>query len=498
MSLIETRDASTRLSDPGRASARRPGAGLASALPWLCVLTVTLLVDALFELASGPTAVTIALLGVVHSAFGFVRHGGTRITPPGVFLFGMLLFGYFPTLYYAWAEGDFIPVPYEIRGLAAMLAIQVVLYAAWSIPDRRVASDLRQPAPTSAWLPGVILGIITLLVGIAIISFDVEGLLPLSRPAGYAGVVLAAVSLVQRRRRLQPLVLIGVGALFGIFVASLFTGGGRLVLGSLALALTMAIGLVWRPSFVKPAILASLPPGLAFLAHIRAVSVANPITGYQESGMESVVWPQRLFFQVLGDSGSGRFALGYEETFLASALSWVPREVWADKPVGFGTTLTELYRPHLLSAGHSEAALVYGEFVYSFSPWGLLVGAVVIGLAISWLDGRIADMHGRSATATGTLIAQAIGLVLTAGLVDLVWVGTFSYVSRAGFACVILGILWIVTKLLRLDDMGAAGRDAAHPKNSVSTRLGRRRSRDTIRSRQGPASQRAPSGIGGG
>lgn len=473
MSLIESRDVSAQRSGAGRPGARRPGAGFASTLPWLCMLTVILLIDAFFELASGPTAVTIALLGVVHSAVGFLKHGGTRITPPGVFLFGMLLFGYFPTLYYAWEEGDFIPVPYEIRGLAAMLALQVVLYAAWSIPDRRVTSDFRQPAPTSAWLPGVMLGIAALLAGSAINAFEIEGVLPLAQPAGYAGVMLTAVSLVQRGRRIKPPVLLVIGALFAVFVASLFSGGGRLVLGSLALALTMAVGLAWRPSFVKPGILASLPPGLVLLARIRAVSVSDPISGYQESGMESVVWPQRLFFRVLGDSGSGRFPLGYEETFLASALSWVPREAWAEKPVGFGTTLTELYRPQLLSAGHSEAALLYGEFVYSFSPWGLLIAAVAIGLAVYWLDGRIAEMHGRSATSTSTLIAQTIGLVLAAGLVDFVWVGSFSYVSRAGFTCVVLGALLVVSRMLRLGTR-ESGRKDSHHSSSVPARAVRR------------------------
>lgn len=472
MSLIETRDGSTQRSAAGRAGARHSGAGLASALPWLCVLTVILLVDALFELASGPTAVTIALFGVVHAAIGFLRHGGTRVTAAGGFLFGMLLFGYFPTLYYAWVEQEFIPIPYEIRGLAALLSSQFILYSLWSTTGHRLPLIEHRPIPTSAWVPGVSLGAAALAVGVATAGLDVAALRPLAQPAGYAGVILIAVSLVQAGRRLNAFVLLVLGCLFTTFVTFLFTGGGRLVLGSLALALTMTVGLRWRPRFVKPVILGSLPPGLALLARIRADSVGLSLSGYHESGLESVVLPQRLFFRILGDMANGRLAIGNGETFWATAVVWVPRELWSTKPVGFGATLTELYKPELLSVGHSEAALVQGEFVYNFGVWGLLIAPIAIGIATYRLDIWLARLHVKPVLSTSTLITQAAGVVLTAGIVDLVWVGTFTYASRAGFTCVLLGFLWMFAHLLGPTDRhapwnssGRYGRAEASPRS---------------------------------
>lgn len=442
----------TSVLQSSRTESPRTHRGLTSALPWLSLLLLVLLTNSLLGVASGPTAVTIALLGVVHSAIGFYLHGGSRITAAGVLLFGMLIFGYFPTLYYAWLQQDFTPVPYEIRGLSALLAGQFVLYAVWSVPDRRVTQIIRHPVPPSAWVPGISLGLASLLVGVAIGALEISSLRSLAQPAGYGGIVLIAVSLVQARRRINLIALTVIASLFVTFVALLFTGGGRLVLGSLALALTMAIGFTWRPSYVKAATLAALPPGLALLAQIRADSVANPVTGYQESGLESVVWPQRFLFTLMEDSVAGYYAPGNGETFIASALIWVPREMWADKPVGFGLTLTQLYKPELLVVGHSEAALVQGEFVYNFGLWGLLLAAIVVGFAIFWLDAWLVTLHNLHVTSTSILIAQSVGTVLTAGVVDLVWVGTFTFVSRAGFTCAVLGLLWVIAKTLLLDD----------------------------------------------
>lgn len=452
----------------GRTATGTTWARAGSALPWLSLLIVTLLTSSILGLSSGPTSVTLALIGVSHSAIGFYRHGGARITPPGVFLFGMLLFGYFPTLYYAWLEQDFTAVPYEVRGLTALLASQFVLYSLWSVADRQVADIIQRPAPPSAWVPGVSLGIAALLGGVLVSSLEIAALWPLAQPAGYGGAILIALSVVQARRRMSILVLGVIAVLFATFVVLLFSGGGRIVVGSLALALAMATGFTWRPAYVKPIILVALAPVLAVLARVRADSVANPFTGYQESGLESVVRPQRLFFRLIDDSQAGYITPDSGATFLASALSWVPREFWTDKPVGFGTTLTELYRPDLLSVGHSEAGLLHGEFVYNFGPWGLVLGSVVVGLAVLWLDVWITALHGLQVRSTSTLIVQALGITLTAGIVDLVWVGTFTYVARAGFTCAVLGILWLIAKTLRLDDRGVA-RDAALPVDGPSS-----------------------------
>lgn len=125
----------------------------------------------------------------------------------------------------------------------------------------------------------------------------------------------------------------------------------------------------------------------------------------------------------------------------------MPRELWPDKPVGFGAQLTELYRPELLSVGHSEAALLHGEFVYNFALFGVPVAVLVVGHLVRWLDGWLNDLHATPPASVRVLIKQAVAVVASAGLLDLVWVGTYTYVERAGFACAVLALIYLMTAL---------------------------------------------------
>lgn len=439
---------------------------------WSLVFLGVLFTYGLGLLPQAVTVVALALLGLVHSALGFYRHGGSRISAPAVFLLAMGLFGYFPTLYYAYTSA-FQPAYREVLGLSILLSSQLVLYAWWSSQPSSSQGPQKQPARSSVCVLGVTLGVIALAIGLAIDAIEIEGLLSLDQPAGYAGVTLTTVALVQMNRRINIFVLLLIGVLFAIFVVSLFSGGGRLVLGSLAIALTMAIGFRWRPRYIKILTLAVLPPGVLGLAKLRAQSVANYATGYQETGLESVVWPQRRFLDVLGDVLDGVYPLGGIETFASTATIWVPRTFWPDKPVGFGLELTELYRPELLSIGHSEAALLQGEFVYSWSLLGLPVLFGITGYFVCRLDRWLDGLNSVQPGSILVLIKQSIAVVAAAGLVDLVWVGTFTYAQRAGFTCALLGLMYVVARLLGAEPQSTpsfkedaqlmAGPDASSP-----------------------------------
>lgn len=466
--------------------------GVPSFLFWTSSLVVALLSYTANIVTAGQCAVAVAALGLLHSGAGFWRHGGTRISAPAVFLLGMGLFGYFPTLYYAFV-GEPVALPYEIRGLSAMLVIQVALYGVWITSNHRSTGHSRQAAARSPCVIGALAGASSLAGGLLIGALGVEGLQHLTQPFGYAGAVLTALSLVQAGARVNARVLVLVGGLFAGFVVFLFSGGGRLVLGSLAVALTMCVGLRWRPSFLKPLVLASLAPGLWVLARIRSERTSNQLTGYEETGLESVVWPQRLFFDVIASVNQGSISLGQGETFAAAAVAWVPRESWENKPVGFGTKLTELYRPELLAVGHSEAALVHGEFMYNFGWSGLALMTLILGVGIARLDRWLRASDRLRVSTVNHLLGQAAAVVLTAGLLDLVWVGTFTYVTRAGFACAALAMLWVVVRLLRLDEFTGRslmivgdGSSVAHPRQKRSQQGSTR----AARSRRSPPSPR--------
>lgn len=447
------------------ADSEEPGARLVPAIVWLTIVLVLNLAYQLRWSGTEATALVLATAGLVHSVVGFLRHGRARITPPGVFLFGMGLFAYFPTFYYA-LVADAVVRPVEILGLTVLLLSQIVLSAVWtrSTPDSAPVAD---PLSAATLTFGLILGATTLCAGAAVVLLGVEPLRPLARPAAYAGVLLVALSLVQGRRRVHPLVLAALAAVFVVFTQVMFTGNGRLVLASLAVALAMVVGLRWRPWWTKPLAVLATPPGVLLLARDRADRVANPLTGYRESGLESVVWPQRRFFDLLASLQDDRsFSLGGGDTFVAALVSWVPRELWAEKPVGFGTTLTELYRPDLLSVGHSEAALLHGEFVYNFGLPGIVLLVLGAGWTVMRLDQAVRWVHDRPVRTASQLTVQAIVIAGSASLLDLVWVGTYTYVERAGFTCAVLGLALLVTVIFlrrRPESHGPRGRPTRRP-----------------------------------
>lgn len=407
--------------------------------PWFSVSVIGVDTEA--------ASVVLALLGIAHSVVGFLKHGGRRISAPGVFLLGMALFGFFPTIYYVSVLGA-QPHALEVPGLTLLLTSQVFLYAIWRQWSN--AEGVLSPVTASRSVTAMGAGCGAVLLGFAVLAQwqGVAALGSLTRAIGYAGVVLLAVSLVRSSRRISVRELLALAALFLIFFLLIFEGGGRLVLGSLAIALALAVGARSRPAFLKPLAVAVLPPAVYVLAQFRAESRRNFATGYEESGIESVVWPQRMFLDVLDGVTSGSLPLAGGQTFLNSLVVWVPREVWAEKPVGLGTELTAIYKPHLLSQGHSEAAMLQGEFVYNFSAVGILLMVVVCGWAVLKLDRMLLSLQASRADTPVHLVAHAAVVVLVACLLDLVWVGSWTYLERAGFAVAVLAVLYVALLVL--------------------------------------------------
>jgi hypothetical protein len=52
----------------------------------------------------------------------------------------------------------------------------------------------------------------------------------------------------------------------------------------------------------------------------------------------------------------------YGATFWATAVIWVPREIWDSKPLGWRAVLAETLSPRNRDVGQSDASLIAGEF----------------------------------------------------------------------------------------------------------------------------------------
>ena len=157
-----------------------------------------------------------------------------------------------------------------------------------------------------------------------------------------------------------------------------------------------------------------------------------------------VVWPLERFSQLLGMALEGDLALAWGSTFLVTLVIFFPRALWEGKPDGFGAELTPLFRPDLVGLGHSEAALFYGEWVYNFGITAVLLMIPAIAWTVRWLDRAYASQSVRTLRTRTDLFLKVSTILLASGVMDLVWVGTFTYAARTGMRLLIVCLLFAI------------------------------------------------------
>jgi hypothetical protein len=427
---------------------------------------------------NGNEQLSVILLGVVgitHSALIFVLHGGARISGTGILGLSSGLFVFYPAAYIYSSGADFSD-DYVMHAAAAALFCQIVFSAAtWSDAPR---GDLEHGTPeksiaaNSGAMPA---GLALLAIGTSLSLLAGLGSTTLAGAASFVGVVLIAVASFSRR--LTILRFFAVAAAAAVYVFTMFDGGGRLVLGGLALTIAVALNL-FKPTLpIKPAIIVALPAGLAILAADRSSRVRQ--LGSNESGLESVVWPMERFSQLLEQSMDGTLPLRWLDSFYAAIVIFVPRSLWEEKPIGLGAQLTKMFRPELVGTGHSEAALIHGEFVYAFGLAGLAIFALLSILIARAVNRMLFSLNPASIQSFHDLAWIALVVIVAAGILDLVWVGTFGFASRTGQRVLVLGLCWAAVSAIRMQWRGSALR----PRLRVQRRAGV--SRAAVRPKRG-------------
>lgn len=394
--------------------------------------------------ASDPplAQVAVGLAGLLHCILAFWRDGGHRITAPGVYLIASGLFAFFPAIYLA----AFAPTTYPNADtlLATNIAywVQLILvHFFWETrrtPDVPVEfiSDRR----VTHW--GAIWGIILIAGGTFAASRQLGGESTLFVDAAvFAGIVLLATALFRREGRISVLPYLLVLAALIIYMEFVFTGFGRLRIGALGIAVIIALAPRWK-RLPKVALLLAFPPVLAYLAADRVEFTAslNPAQGSNVTGLESVISPFGRFSQLLTVEGAGELMHHWGSSFVAAVTVLVPRWVWPDKPVGLGVELATYFRPELVGVGHSELALFYGEWIWSFGFLGLVLMVPVIGFLVRALDSALIRSTSAEVATRRTLLMVTMLIILAASIVDLFWGGAHAYAARVGPRILILGI----------------------------------------------------------
>ncbi len=108
----------------------------------------------------------------------------------------------------------------------------------------------------------------------------------------------------------------------------------------------------------------------------------------------------------------------YGRTLLVTVLGFIPRAVWADKPVGLGKDLTRytdgIFYKH--TYGHSLTPTLVGDFYANLGWFGVMLGGLLFGVGCRTVAAYMATdlQDGEQRSASRVLI----GAVFIAGLVE--------------------------------------------------------------------------------
>jgi len=388
----------------------------------------------------------VGILGLVQAVRAYWTSGGQRITAPGMYMVASGLFIFFPAIYLFFDD----PILHGRVDYVAAVNIAYwsqlgLFYFFWQQKDAR-RNKVRPISDRRVTHWGMFAGGLLVIIGLLLVNSPLAQF-GFDDGASFAGIALLAVSSFRREARLTVWAYLLVIAAFLIYMQFVFAGFGRLQIGALGITIAAAAAHRWRGRAVKLALLASFPPVLSYLAASRVAfsGSLNPNQSASVTGLESAIGPFVRFAELIHLDSVNEITHTGVHTFYAAAVALIPRQIWPTKPIGFGAELGDFFRPDLLGRGHSEAALFQGEWVFAFGALiGLGLFIPVLGLMVAWLD-KAAFRASRIAGSSRLEVLEMTALlILSASITDLIWGGSFTYVSRVGPRLICLFAVFLV------------------------------------------------------
>jgi hypothetical protein len=429
---------------------------LASVPVWLLLGFVIILLGR----GIAPADTSLAAMGYLQVAFGiwvFWTHGGRQITAAGVYSLSSSIFVGFAAIWYADLYGEDLP-PALRTATALCYFSHVAMYAlfwrkSFILPNPEITHGA--PEPLTKWLAQ--LGA-AFLVGATAIRLFTVGIVFVDS-AAFVGIGLLAVAWMVHTGAPSRGRWYLLGSLAGavVYATVFFIGYGRLQLATLGIVLAAVAARRFKHRVVKLTLVLSIPGALFVFGAMRVAfmqelfpGAADTGAGTENGGIDSVINPLLTFSMVIHGIQSGSFGYGYGQSFLATALLYVPRALWPEKPLGFGAVLTRLllkpgtYAETGPAGGNSLAALTQGEWFHNFGVAGIALMVIVLGPIVRWLDGVFQRLLSRPLASRTDVIALTCLALTVGGMSDLVWVGTFTFNQRSGSRLILLLVVTLI------------------------------------------------------
>lgn len=406
-------------------------------------------------IGQAPTLFALGLLNIVVGGAIFWFHGGSRITAAGLFGLACVVFVGVSAVWWTIQSG---PVETESSDVAAAsVCCLVLMWAAfWRQPPthapRRPLSASRAVSQT-----GMLLAIPLVLVTAVGTrwSYGVSSSVPVHICLGCFTLLMVSVqvhlaSLGDSRRLIVVQGACAVG-IVGLMAFTVFTGYGRLNLVALGMAGLLVISGQSARIWVKAATLVAVGPALLVLSLARQIWFEHKY-GVTTNGAMSVFTPLRDCARLIDRVSAGVVHLDFGQSMLAPLVFWIPRALWADKPVSLGAHIGSLLG-YSGPEGQTWSAMFLGDFFLALGWWSLPIVIVVVGVLIKLLDAWWARQWSASGRDVTWLLRTTLVVVLVSDVPDYFWGGSFNYISRCVLRVTpILGLLaciWLSRGLRR-------------------------------------------------
>lgn len=418
--------------------------------PQELILVLTLGASVLFctfVLVLNPIDAMIAMswLGLLVTSSTWLISGRTSVTSAGVLSVALGLFGYFPPLYYHHVGDVHSLLPLATTLLLGTNLGTVLLSLIFRRPSVERPQALR--CASSGDAVGLFLyGTLFLLGGALASTLWKLPATGLAAAVSFVGVVAIVYSAVFSKSPIRPRSLAVPILAILVYMAFLFNTGGRLVIAGLVFTTFIFFAQRTGVRHLKLGFLLSMIPALIVAARQRS-RVIEVTRGTDETGLESVVWPMDRLAQLIGLFLEGHLSPSWGDTLIPTILFWVPRRLWPEKPVGLGAELVPVLKPHLMGVGHSEAATALGEWIWNFGLLGIVfLPFVTVGL-LAFID-KLEYNAYRTKNCNSRILAHIALALITAGMLDLFWVGTFGFATRTGMRLLALALLGVAMFIL--------------------------------------------------
>lgn len=400
-----------------------------------------------FAVGIAPLIFTVQVLSALVLAFGiwaFVVHGGPQITAAGLACASTGAFVGYAGLWWSTYNPSALAGAFLAAIAAPFFVIVLTYHLYWWHTQQAVAIRCVDP-DNSKW--SINNGFWIAFLGLAGQVSSAVQLFPVASALTTVGILMIAIGLSGRSRKdlvsAQSLLFV---MLLSLYFYMTFRGFGRLTV----IVLLASLGLVFTARstgrVVKWVAILAVPIGAEVLTRLRSVILHGQVLEAAPDVADSDVGGVAVFQQLieLGD----RLDFAWGSTLFATLVLPVPRELWAEKPFGFGFELTLLFLPEYASAGHSMVATFFGEWYYNFGWWGFPCLMVLFGPAVRWIDRKRSTYLSSPPGRRESILEYVFYITCAAGMLNLIWSGTHTFMARAIWIAAVLIVMGLVYRSL--------------------------------------------------